>query len=368
MRIGLVARWLSIESGGARQYTDHLIRELLRIDQDNEYVVLYNSPEFLGRFPTASEIAIPIASKLLWDYVGLPLCVRKERIDLLWTPSYVVPFPVACHAVSTFLDMAYFVMPESYKRTDVLYMKCAIPGSVKRSSALLAISENTRRDIVRLFPDAKSKIFVTHLAAPPHYRPVTDQEALASTRAEFGLQQPFIFYAGSISPRKGIPFLLRAFANLKKKHGIPHRLVLTGGRRWRDAKIRASFRQLPQQQLVVLGHVPDAVLPSIYTLADLFVYPSLYEGFGLPVLEAMACGCPVVCSNLSSLPEVAGDAALMVDPTDDHALADAMHVALTDPQTRNSLITKGLERSALFSWEETARRTLRVFNSIATVA
>jgi len=363
MRIGVSARWLNLASGGAREYAEHLIRGLTTIDRQNEYVVFHSSPMWLGQFPCAKEIVIPSPNRWLWEYAGLPLHVSRQHIDLFWTPSYVIPFPVKCRSIASVLDLAYYFMPQAYRRAEVLYMRCMLPSSVKRASAILAISERTKSDLVRLFPEAEPKVFVTHLAASPVFRRITDEAALASARAKYGLDRPFIFHAGSISPRKGLSFLAKAFVDLRKQHGVPHRLVLTGGRSWGDPETRELLRRVPREDVLMLGHVAGSALAAIYSLADLFVFPSLYEGFGLPVLEAMACGCPVVCSNLTSLPEVAGDAALMVDPRDVQALATAMAVALTDAPTRESLVEKGKARAASFTWEETVRKTVAVVRS-----
>jgi glycosyltransferase involved in cell wall biosynthesis len=364
MRIGLAARWLAQESGGAREYTQHLIHHLLLVDRRNDYVVFHNSKSSQGRFPAAREVVIPTSSRLLWDYVGLPIYAWKERIDLLWVPSYVIPWTVTGRAVVSFLDMAYFLMPKAYRFRDVQYMQRAIPGSLKRAAAVLAISENTRQDIARLFPDVGSKVFVTHLAPSPIYRRIADQKMLTSVREEYGLQEPFVFYPGSVSPRKGLSLLLQAFVRLHRERQVSHSLVITGGRTWGDSGIDSSLKQLPPGQVRILGHVSASILPALYNLADLCVYPSLFEGFGLPVLEAMICGCPVVCSSLTSLPEIAGDAAMLVDPNDVPALADAIFEALTDPELRSSLIEKGLTRVASFTWENTARETLGVFESV----
>jgi glycosyltransferase involved in cell wall biosynthesis len=364
MRIGLTARWFSLQSGGARAYTEQLIDHLLHTDRDNEYVVFYDSRKHLGRFRLAREVALAAPHRLIWDYVALPVGVQKQQLDLLWIPSYVIPFGIGCPTVTSVLDLAYYYLPAAYRPLDVLYMRLMLPRSVRRAAAILAISENTRRDLVCLFPGAQHKVFVTHLAAASGFSRVTETALLSSVRATYGLTTPFVLYSGSISPRKGLPYLLKAFAKLKRENGIPHCLVLTGGRSWGDAETRRLMAQFPMGEILPLGHVPDSTLPALYTLADLSVYPSLYEGFGLPVLEAMACQCPVVCSNLTSLPEVAGDAAVMVDPRDVSALADAMHQVLSDPVTRKSLVARGSERASMFSWDQTARKTLTVFDRV----
>jgi glycosyltransferase involved in cell wall biosynthesis len=364
MRIGLATRWLQLPAGGAKEYTLNLIQALLQIDRENEYVVFHNASAAMGTFRTAKEVLLPGRNKLWWDYVQLPLAVRREGIDLFWTPSYVVPFPIRCKSVATVHDLAYFTLPKSYQLLDILYMRSAIPGSFRRASALLAVSEHTKRDIVRLFPFAENKVAVTYEAASGKYKRAIEQDVLYATRDKYSLHCSFIFYASSISPRKGSPYLLQAFAALRSQ--IPHKLVFTGGWSWGSADVFKLIEELSlKDDVIILGEVPAQDMPLLYNLADLFVYPSLYEGFGLPILEAMACGCPVVCSNLTSLPEVAGDAALMIDPRDIPSLAHAMHAALTDPQTRTSLIEKGLARAATFTWEKTARKTLEVFDRVA---
>jgi glycosyltransferase involved in cell wall biosynthesis len=260
--------------------------------------------------------------------------------------------------------MAYFTFPQSYRPLDVLYMQAAIPGSFRRVAALIAISEHTKKDIVSLFPFTKGKVKVTYPAASPRYGRVGDTDGLGEVRDKFGLESPFIFYAGSLSPRKGCEYLLQAYAGLLEKQ-VPHKLVLTGGWTWGKTDVFHLVEILDLEGRVeILGSVPDEDMPFLYNLADLTVYPSLYEGFGLPVLEAMACGCPVVCSDLTSLPEVAGDAAMMVDPRDVPALTAAMCTSLTDSRARDSMIKKGLARAAAFTWEKTAAQTLQVFESV----
>ncbi len=366
MRIGLAARWLDLPAGGAREYTLNLIESLLRIDSGNEYFVFHGSQANMGKFPTATEVLLPARNTFWWDYVQLPAAVAPYKIDLFWTPSYIVPFPIHCKAVASVLDLAYFTLPQSYQLLDVVYMQVGMPRSFRRADALLSISEYTKLDMLRLFPFTVGKVVVTHLAPASRFRQSHDVKRLDAIRAKYGLPIPYIFYAGSISPRKGLQYLLEAFASLKQGQKIPHRLVFTGGWSWGSVNFRELIEGFGlQDQITRLGQVPAEDMPLLYELADLFVYPSLYEGFGLPVLEAMACGCPVVCSNLTALPEVAGDAALAVDPRDAAALQVAIYCALTDQATRLQLKQKGLERASRFTWESTARRTLEVFECVA---
>ncbi len=365
MRIGVAARWLELPPGGAREYTESLIRALLACDSKNEYVIFYCDSRRQGTFLEAAELTLRGRNKITWDYVSLPRALRRERIDLFWTPSYIVPFPVSCRSVATVLDLAYYTMPQSYRFLDVLYMRLAMPASFRRADALLCISEHTRQDLVRLFPFAKAKASVTPLGIHQRFRQSHSPETENKVRSQYALSRPFVFYAGSLSPRKGVPQLLEAFGMLKRDRHMPHRLVLTGGWSWGNVRVHRMADELGlRDQIVILGEIPADHMPVLYRLAELFVYPSLYEGFGLPVLEAMACGCPVVCSDLTSLPEVAGDAAILVDPCDTVAMAEAMHQALVDEDTRKTLSEKGMRRSENFTWEATASKTLKVFENV----
>ena len=362
MRIGLVARWLDLHSGGAKEYTRQLIHHLLKVDPQNEYFIYYKSNKFLRSFPdpNAHESVIPFSNRFLWDYIGLPLFAAHNKLDLVWSPSYIIPFTLHRRSAVTFHDLAYFFFSEAYQWADITYMQAAIPGSIKRATAILSVSESTKADIIHLSPEAKPKTFVTYEAASPLFRRISDEVTLSSVRKTYHLDQPFIFFAGSISPRKGLPLLVKAFIALKKKYKVNHKLVITGGRQW-GAKNQEIFNGISPSDVQILGHVPDDVLPVLYSLSDLFVFPSLYEGFGLPLLEAMACGCPVVCSDRTSLPEVAGDAALLVNPENTAELADAMAEIIKNKAKRMELISRGYERASAFSWENTAINTLKVF-------
>ncbi len=365
MRIGVSARWLDLPAGGAREYLLWLLKYLLMKDGRNDYVVFHSQTAHLGSFPAAREILLPGRNKLVWDYFSLPRAVVQQHIDVFWTPSYIVPFPIRCKSVATVHDLAYLTMPRSYEPLDVLYMRLAMPGSFRRANSLICVSEHTRRELMRLFPFVQEKATVIYHGISPRYRERPSAETMGQVLAKYSLTRPYIFYAGSISPRKGLGFLLQAFAVLKRHRGIPQRLVLTGGWTWGQGNLRHLIESLElKDQVSILGHVQAEDMPALYRMADLFVYPSLYEGFGLPVLEAMACECPVVSTCLTSLPEVCGEAALMVDPRAVKEFADAIEYALADPQTRTRLKQKGTERAAQFTWEATADKTLQVFEKV----
>ena len=236
-----------------------------------------------------------------------------------------------------------------------------IKSSLKRADGVISVSQNTKSDIIKLIGTDENKIKIVYEAADSKYKKTIDIIKLKEIKAKYKLCDKFIFYSGSLSPRKNMVRFLLAYDKIKAK--IPHKLVLTGGRSWNDRNVREIINQMGES-VIKLGYVNDEDMPFVYNLADLFVYPSLYEGFGLPPLEAMACGCPVITSNTSSIPEVVGDAGVMVDPHDVDELAKAMYEVLTNYDLRESMVKKGLERARKFSWEKCARECLIVVKEV----
>jgi glycosyltransferase involved in cell wall biosynthesis len=353
MKIGIAARGLSEQSGGVKQYIESIASALLTADKVNEYYVFYNNSDYIKKFPTAKNIVLESNNKLIWDYYLLPKAVRKHNLDIMILPKNVVPFFVNAKSVVIIHDLAYFI-PElnAYPLIDTLYMTSMIRSSLSRADIIVSVSENTKKDLVEIIGTNANRIKVVHEAADQKYRQVTDRLKLDEVKSKYNLSDNFIFYSGSLSPRKNMLRFLTAFNLIKDT--VPHKLVLTGGKSWKDGDVRQLISQLGDS-VIKLGYVPDEHMPFIYNLADLFVYPSLYEGFGLPPLEAMACGCPVIASNSSSIPEVVGDAAVMIDPYDINEIADTMYKVLTDNNLRNQMINKGLKRAEEFSWEKSAR-------------
>jgi glycosyltransferase involved in cell wall biosynthesis len=230
---------------------------------------------------------------------------------------------------------------------------------VRAADGVFAVSENTRRDIVRHTGCDPAKVTVTYEAADPSYHPIDDPGCLKAVREKYHLPAHFALYTGSLSPRKNIVGLLEAFARIRD--ALPHKLVLTGSKSWKDRSVYERMDKLNlRERIEQLGYVEEKDMPALYSMAGVYVYPSLYEGFGLPVLEAMQCGCPVVASNATSIPEVAGDAALLFDPRDVDAMAGAIRKVLTDARTREELVASGLRRAAMFSWCRCARTMLNV--------
>ncbi|MGQ9501096.1 MAG: glycosyltransferase family 4 protein [Anaerolineae bacterium] len=265
--------------------------------------------------------------------------------------------------VLTVHDLIFRLFPEHHKRLNFWYLNATMPLYCRRADAIIAVSEATRHDLMRLYGVPAEKITVIHEAAAPHFKPATP-ERIAAVRERYGLPEHYILRVGTIEPRKNLERLLDAL-QLLQHYDSTIRLVVVGSKGWLYDRFFKKLHGSGLRHAVVLtGYVRDTDLPAIYSGATLLVEPSLYEGFGLPLLEAMACGTPVVCSNTSSLPEVAGDAACYFDPRDSAAMAEAIGEVWRDGSLRDTMRHNGLTRAAQFSWERTAQETLTVYRTL----
>lgn len=364
MRIAISCRSLEYPSGGVREYLVNLLGELLRLDTRNTYLLFHSRREHLGAFPKAQEISLECSNRLIFDWVKLPLALRKHKADVAFFPSSNMPPNLPCRSVAAMLDLGYF-HPElrMYKLSDTLYMKPAMAWTARLADRLTAISGHTRDDLVRILGVPREKITVTHLAADAVYHQPVSPEAVEALRTRHGLARPFFLYTGNISPRKNLEALLEAFA--RAKGCADTELVVTGGMAWSQSWSGWVDSLGLGRRVRRLGHVDREEMPALYAASLAFVFPSLFEGFGLPVLEAQAVGAPVICSNATSLPEVAGDSALMLDPRDIDGWARALEAVAANAQLRADLARKGRENVKRFSWRDTALATLQVIEAAA---
>jgi glycosyltransferase involved in cell wall biosynthesis len=340
------------------------------MDTQNRYVIFHNSPEHRGSFVGAEEVYFEAPTALLWENAALPVHLRRQKLDALFCAKNLVPWftPRKLKTVIMVYDLVYFpingrYLPE-YPSLDVAYMRLFLPGSIRRADRIIAISRNTAKDVAELFAPDPARVSVAELGVdippPAAFAP----EHVDEVRRCHALTRPYIFYCGTLSPRKNVARALEAFAQLRTE--IPHDFVVTAGKSWNDRATLEKARALGLgERFRQLGDVPASDMHALYRMADAFVYVSLYEGFGLPILEAMACGCPVLTSNTSSIPEVAGDAALMVDPLDVGAITDGLRRIVTDRVFADDLRRRGQARAATFTWDETARRVLAVLQGVS---
>jgi glycosyltransferase involved in cell wall biosynthesis len=300
----------------------------------------------------------------LWSAFGFRGVAKRDRLDVLHV-QYTVPYWVPCPVVTAIHDVSFAAHPEFFRRKDSALLNRFIPGSIKRAAAIVVPTLWTKGEIERFYPVARGKIEVTPYAGPPVVPAPDGEESARRVRSAFGIDGPFFLGMGPVHPRKNFERVLLAFAQSRHRlSGV--RLVIAGPLGWRGEELIARARELDLgDSFIMTGEVADEDIPVLYQAALATCYLSLYEGFGLPVLEAMAYHCPVIASNATSIPEVAGEAALLVDPHEVDAIGGAMVRVASDERLRADLVKKGIERAKSFSWEETARRTLAVYSRIA---
>jgi glycosyltransferase involved in cell wall biosynthesis len=374
MRIGLDYTPGIRQRGGIGRYTRELFRALIRLDPQDEFVLFYSHErnEYPGKlFPGVKNVVerpLGISDRWLtamWFRLHLPIPIDLATgpVDIFHFPDFVLPPLRRGRAVVTVHDLSFLLHPETADDGLRNYLERALPPALRNADFVVVDSANTQNDVICLLDADPERVEVVYPAVDGRFRPMAhDDGQLGAIRHKYNLNYPFILNQNVIEPRKNIPRLIEAYGRLRRDLGVTHRLVIGGGLGWMYESVFQAVEEFNLSDSVVfLGYVPDDDLPALYNLADLFVYPSLYEGFGIPALEAMACGTPVVASNTSSLPEAVGDAGLMVRPTDVEGLADAMAHLITDPGLNEDLSRRGLERARLFSWEASAEKVLGIY-------
>jgi glycosyltransferase involved in cell wall biosynthesis len=355
MRIGLDASRATVaHRTGTESYALNLIRGLLAAQPAHDWLLYFRDPPAPGVFPTGTPRIIPFPRA--WTHARLSLeLFLSPRPDVLFIPAHVLPLIHPLPTVVTIHDLGYLRFPQAHPFSQRLYLDLSTRFSARAATHLLADSLATKNDLVHFCHTPPDKITVVY---PGRDETLTRVDP-AHLRAKYNLPDHYLLHVGTLQPRKNISRLIEVFSLQPSSFS----LVLAGKPGWLSAPLLAAARQHPH--IRVLDYVPDDDLQGLYSGATAFVFPSLYEGFGFPILEAMACGVPVITSNTSSCPEVAGDAALLVDPTDTSALASALTRLLSDADLRAALIAKGYEQIKKFSWTRAARETLSVLEKVA---
>lgn len=364
MNIVINARVLNERQGGPARYTMNVIRQLAAIDHANHYqILMYDDLKFNFTLPENFTVKIVrLRSKIIFDYVYIPFYSWRNRIDIFLFPKNTFSPLVRGKKIPVYHDIVYFedFNFREFKFFDNLHHKLMIPIAAKLSAVDLTVSDFTASRMKALLRIKPEKIRVVKEGVEPHFKRITDTKKLKKTVDKYHLRTPFFFYAGSLSPRKNMVNLIKAFISIKDL--IPHTIYFTGGESWLDSEVHEMITAHNlQDRIIKLGFISEEELVIMYNLADCYLYPSLYEGFGLPILEAQACGCPVITSTASSCPEVAGDGALFVDPRDIGDMAGAMVRIVKDARLKKNLIKAGLANCRRFTWEKTAREILNIF-------
>jgi len=349
---------------GIGLYTERLLRSLSAMDRGDELLLASNVPLDNVDIPH-TEVGPRMPLRAAWLQSALPAQAVRLRPDVGFFPNYMAPLAKACPTVITVHDMAVFLHPQTFTFKKRVLQRALLPTLLRRADAILTPSHSTRRDLLRLVDLQPERVVAVHLAADPRLTEPQSDAEVARIRAELNLPERYLLAVSTLEPRKNLVRLVDAFGRVAP--GLPDlKLVLVGGKGWRDEGIRKALEKSPvADRIVTTGYVSFEALRVVYKDALAMCYPSLYEGFGLPVVEAMACGAPVLTSRGSSLDEVALDAAITVDPRAVDQIANAMRALAESPDLRAELRTKGLARAAELSWRRTAERSREVFAAVA---
>lgn len=372
MRIAFDATAMPRNRAGAGVYTDQLARALAAALPGGDRLLLLDRWGAFADLAGTAAVAVRQrrprgrGGRIAWEQLALPGELARARPDVYHSPHHSMPLlPLACTAVVTVHDVTFRLLPWRYTAARRLYMHISTAISARGATRLIVPSRSVAVDLARLYPAAADRITVIAEAAPPSMRVIEDQEALALVRQQLNLPERFVLSVGTLEPGKNRANLLRAFALLRRR-GLPHHLVIAGQPGWGDdvrGQLAASLGIAEAVQFT--GYVSDAALPALYNLAEAFAFPSWREGFGLPPLEAMACGTAVVASDRPAMPEVLGDAACYAAPDDPRRLAALLERVLTDEGYRDGLRERGLHRAAGYSWQRAARETLALYRQVA---
>lgn len=348
------------------------IRALVR-HRDHEFVVFVKPDTDRACLPTADNMRVVELNGgpyPVWEQWALPRAVRRAGVDLLHCTANTAPLRSSVPVVLTLHDIIFLekaiVGGTAYQRFGNVYRRWNVPGVVKTADLILTVSHYERQRIIDHLRVAPERVVTVHNAVSPMFGVIDEATQLADVRTRFKLPEAFIFFLGNADPKKNVPNVLRALLLLKQRGQLTLPLVMANvSAEYVDKVLEETGTAALKPDIILCGYIPNPLLPTVYNLATVFLCPSLRESFGLPILESMACGTPVLTASTSAMPEVAGDAALLADPASPEAMAGQLTRLLTDPELRSSLRQRGLERAALFSWANTAKQLLTLYEGVA---
>jgi glycosyltransferase involved in cell wall biosynthesis len=370
MKIAIDARGINWYKGtGIGTYTENILRQLLNIDKENYYHIYWSGDNY-DKFNNEENSKVIMTSrkhKRFFQQSYFPNNIRKEKIDLFHVPQNGIGLSenVTSKTMITIHDLIPYIMPETVGRGYLMEFLKAVPPIIERCDGILTVSDWSKKDILKFFPVDENKIFVTPLAADSKYKVLDKEKCRYIVEKNLNIKKPYILYIGGFSPRKNVRSLIMAFSKIRKDINQDCKLVIVGSLKDDGNTLKALTERLKiDSKVVFTGFVEEDMLPYLYNGAEVFVYPSFYEGFGLPPLEAMSCGTPVITSNVSSIPEVVKDAGILIDPYDTSNLITALGNLINNENLKNELSSKGLAKAAEFSWDRTALQTLSAYKTV----
>jgi len=375
MKIGLITSAYDEMKAGIATYISNLILSINRIDKINEYTLIHHSKVHDEMYRSNKELIIPYPRIPLKKTIGenfyLSLKLKKYNFDIVHElgqkNSFIFNFP--SKKILTIHDLTPMLFPQTHGVINVFLHKFLLPKAAKNADKIIADSENTKKDVINYLGIPQENIKVIHCGVSENFKIIdkeNDKKRIDLIRLKHGLPEKYILTVSTLEPRKNLLTLIKAYHKLKKNK-IKHKLIVIGAKGWKYHNIFNAVKQYNlENDVIFLGFIPNNELPVIYNLSDIFVYPSIYEGFGLPPLEAMACGIPVVTSNTSALPEVVGNAGIMVNPYNPDEFTNAFYEVINNEGLKKEMIEKGLERVKTFSWEKNARETKEIYDDVTT--
>lgn len=372
MRIGLMLRAWN-ERGGIGVYTRNLVHELLSIDNSNQYVLFFRDATHLGRFGSyenVTERVVRAPNKAFWDQIAIPYACWREKVDLVFHPKFTAPLLAPCKVVMVVHGADWFIPEQAqyYSHWDVRYIRAVMPLYIKKCAVVLSVSQLTTDNFNRVLNLPLGKVQTVYFGPARHFGRITDIPTLQEVRTRYNLPEEFILTLTKRGggDRKNLGQIFKAYAVYHEQEEKPYKLVIGG----KDCHLFGAEYGVPEdgygRDIVFPGWIDQKDLPAVYSMADLYLYPSNLEAFPIPITEAMACGTPIVTSNANGLEEIAGDAALLVDPRDAASIAEAIRRVLSDSELRARLSEKGLGRAHMFTWEACAAKTLATLEGLAS--
>jgi len=362
LNIAIDARSVNNNKTGIGNYIVNLVDGLKAADKGNNYVVYTEKVRHsIKKIPIIS--AISRIFYLFYDNLVFPFVLLVNKIDVYHCPAFILPlFNFKYKKVITIADLGFYVFGNNFsKKWHARHLKFMLPISVKKADKIIAISDSTKKQIVEIFGVPEEKVKTIYLGVSEKYKVIEDKKVIESLLEKYQIKKPFILFVGNMDPRKNLKRLISAFRKLKvNKSNL--QLVIIG--RKGELFQQDILEEVKRGDIVLTGYLDEDAVICLYNAASVFVFPSLYEGFGLPILEAMACGCPVVTSKVYSMPEVAGNAAILINPEKVDEISEAVLNIMDDNKLRENLIAKGFERAKKFNWEKTALETMEVFKTI----